>query len=574
MPRQNNIQIRRGTNSEWASANPTLVSGEPAFETDTSRLKIGDGLVAWSGLNYIGSKELLNIVRNDTGATIAAGQALYVSGIYNNSIPSVDKYIANSISENLFIGLAASNISNGSTGYAVSFGQIDNLNTTGGLNNLSVFGETWTNGTLLYAHPTAAGKFTSVKPSKAILVGTVIYAHGTQGKIFVRPKSYELLDDLYDVNTSSVSNNQYLQYNSTSSSWTPTSSGVFSNVNVNNNIQIVSSGTSQPNIISFDDTSTPNAYSVGSISNGMRLLLSSNNNLGHNAIGVDYAGNNNTWFSIPSGMSFKFFDGNDTIFSISRTAINYNGSGLVYGAGGTTNYLSKFTGSSRIGNSIIYDDGTNIGIGTTSPSTKLEVVATGTTSVDIAHFSNSNGVEKAKFALSSGGDGTLALIDGSNNSNIFLSSNASTNSYINCGNVGIGTTNPGYKLQVSGSFGATTKSFRIDHPSKPGYSLEYGSLESPYHGVRLTGRGKLVKGVGAVMLPNYLKDLIHDDDNLNIQITNIKHGKIIYIDKIDLKNDRFSVKADRAKSLGELHFFWTLTGVRKDVEGLVVEKEN
>jgi hypothetical protein len=306
----------------------------------------------------------------------------------------------------------------------------------------------------------------------------------------------------------------------------------------------------------------------------MRLLLSSNNNLGHNAIGVDYAGNNNTWFSIPSGMSFKFFDGNDTIFSISRTAINYNGSGLVYGAGGTTNYLSKFTGSSRIGNSIIYDDGTNIGIGTTSPSTKLEVVATGTTSVDIAHFSNSNGVEKAKFALSSGGDGTLALIDGSNNSNIFLSSNASTNSYINCGNVGIGTTNPGYKLQVSGSFGATTKSFRIDHPSKPGYSLEYGSLESPYHGVRLTGRGKLVKGVGAVMLPNYLKDLIHDDDNLNIQITNIKHGKIIYIDKIDLKNDRFSVKADRAKSLGELHFFWTLTGVRKDVEGLVVEKEN
>ena len=99
-------------------------------------------------------------------------------------------------------------------------------------------------------------------------------------------------------------------------------------------------------------------------------------------------------------------------------------------------------------------------------------------------------------------------------------------------------------------------------------------MESPYHGVRLTGRDKVIKGTGIVQLPDYLKDLIHDDNNLNIQITNIKHGKTIYVDSIDLKNDCFIVKADRAKSLGDLHFFWTLTGVRKDVENLVVEKRN
>lgn len=146
--------------------------------------------------------------------------------------------------------------------------------------------------------------------------------------------------------------------------------------------------------------------------------------------------------------------------------------------------------------------------------------------------------------------------------------------YDNGTNVGIGTSSPAYKLQVSGSFGATTKSFRIDHPSKPGWSLEYGSLESPYHGVRLTGRGKIIKGIGTIQLPNYLKNLIHNDLSLNIQLTNIRHSKTLYVSSIDLQNDKFEVKADRAKTLGELEFFWTLTGVRKDVDHLVVEKEN
>jgi hypothetical protein len=42
--------------------------------------------------------------------------------------------------------------------------------------------------------------------------------------------------------------------------------------------------------------------------------------------------------------------------------------------GGTTNYVSKFTGATTLGNSQIFDNGTNIGIGTASPTQKLDIL--------------------------------------------------------------------------------------------------------------------------------------------------------------------------------------------------------
>tara|TARA_R110001632_G_scaffold74788_1_gene170755 strand:- start:2185 stop:2586 length:402 start_codon:yes stop_codon:yes gene_type:complete len=47
------IQIRRDTASNWTSANPTLAQGELGAETDTSKIKIGDGSTAWSSLGYL-----------------------------------------------------------------------------------------------------------------------------------------------------------------------------------------------------------------------------------------------------------------------------------------------------------------------------------------------------------------------------------------------------------------------------------------------------------------------------------------------------------------------------------------
>ena len=53
--------------------------------------------------------------------------------------------------------------------------------------------------------------------------------------------------------------------------------------------------------------------------------------------------------------------------------------GDVVDGSGTANYVSKWSDADTITNSVVYDDGTNVGIGTTSPSTKLHILSSNPT---------------------------------------------------------------------------------------------------------------------------------------------------------------------------------------------------
>jgi hypothetical protein len=46
------IKLRRDTAANWTSANPILALGEPGLETDTRKVKYGDGSTTWNGLSY------------------------------------------------------------------------------------------------------------------------------------------------------------------------------------------------------------------------------------------------------------------------------------------------------------------------------------------------------------------------------------------------------------------------------------------------------------------------------------------------------------------------------------------
>ena len=47
------IQLRRDTAANWTSVNPVLGAGQPGVETDTRKVKVGNGVTAWNSLGYV-----------------------------------------------------------------------------------------------------------------------------------------------------------------------------------------------------------------------------------------------------------------------------------------------------------------------------------------------------------------------------------------------------------------------------------------------------------------------------------------------------------------------------------------
>lgn len=50
------FQLKRGTSDAWSRNNPVLKQGEPGYELDTGKLKIGNGITSWNNLAYFGGE--------------------------------------------------------------------------------------------------------------------------------------------------------------------------------------------------------------------------------------------------------------------------------------------------------------------------------------------------------------------------------------------------------------------------------------------------------------------------------------------------------------------------------------
>ena len=75
------IQIRRDTAANWTSANPTLAQGELGVETDTDKIKIGDGSTAWTSLGYLIDSASYLLASNNLSDLASAATALTNLGL-------------------------------------------------------------------------------------------------------------------------------------------------------------------------------------------------------------------------------------------------------------------------------------------------------------------------------------------------------------------------------------------------------------------------------------------------------------------------------------------------------------
>lgn len=67
------IQFMRSTSSAAASQAPLLQAGQPFYETDTHKLKIGDGSTAWNDLPYIGGSGSASSSGRNYGKVVVVG---------------------------------------------------------------------------------------------------------------------------------------------------------------------------------------------------------------------------------------------------------------------------------------------------------------------------------------------------------------------------------------------------------------------------------------------------------------------------------------------------------------------
>lgn len=118
-------------------------------------------------------------------------------------------------------------------------------------------------------------------------------------------------------------------------------------------------------------------------------------------------------------------------------------------------------------------------------------------------------------------------------------------------------------MTLNGAFNATSKSFLIDHPTKPGMKLRYGSLEGPENGVYIRGKQR----GNRIELPDYWIKLV-DPDSITVTLTPVGKHQKLYVDKIE--NNAVYVGNDGLFS-GEAHYFYVVYAERVDVEKLGVE---
>ena len=648
MPRQNTIQLRKGTLDQWNSKNTeVLASGEPGFETDTLRLKIGNGTTAWSGLNYVGlagtgasgylpkfsgSQTVANSLifddgtRVGIGTTTPSGQLHVLStgigaivGSYNewtnggklrvyaddndSQAQSIKSFISRTgVGLNIAVNATSYTVGGNGSGTNIGlYGYAANGSGNYGLYVDSGYGYFKSRVGIGTISPTAdlhvngSGIFTSGLNTNGLnsfkditILGKNSIPTWNQTAFYNKGDMVKFENQYY---TSLIDITTQCPMGSVPENWFCCPDGIYSAPTAGD---CPGGGGGI-----YSNSFSPTGYKPG------WAALGSGDFVAQNAYSYNLYNHNNITSSSITANDLLVKQGvirvNNSFFNTFNMTINSSGINIVDTAANktVTHISSLYLPSAAIVSNTNWNAGqlisiweiqANVSIGDLVLFTNLDdPVYNGVYKVETPIPYNDLAVQ---FVRASGFTNGTVLNNGisvyvANNNKKFIlnkdivgTSTVGTSSLLFTVDDGqsvmniLDTTDVVFAQGVSSqTIIAEQKFFKIKHPDpESGYShLQYGSLESPYNGVRLTGKDRINKGVCEVYLPNYLKHLIHEED-VSIQLTNHGHHKMLYVDKIDLKNNKFIVKGYRSKSGGPFNFYWSFTGIRKDVSILIPEQ--
>ena len=179
----------------------TVAPGELAWNVEDGTLDLGlNGEVT----QQVGQEQLA-FVRNLSGVTVANGAVVRVTGASGNKVTiDLASNVSESASSNTF-AVATQAITNNGSGYVTFTGLVRGLDTSA-----------FTEGAAIWLG--SSGQFTQtepVSPNHLVHLGWVVRSHATEGMIYVKVNNGWELDELHNVNISSVATNNMLRWNGT-----------------------------------------------------------------------------------------------------------------------------------------------------------------------------------------------------------------------------------------------------------------------------------------------------------------------------------------------------------------------
>jgi hypothetical protein len=370
----------------------------PSADGDASQIiqTDGDGQLSFVDLSSIegaASNFVYFEVKNETGSTINKGKGVRAVGTDGNSGHIlIDEMIADgSVESKYFLGVLETTVANGGFARVISFGQLDQFNTLG------QNGETWSDGDILWCDPANDGDFTITEPDgpNVKIAAAFILNSSTNGKIQVRVQANEGIHDLHDTRITSQVDGDVLVWNNTDGVWFNNST-----LNVDYTAGKVGIGTDSPTALltlessSFDPNPGIDIKSTASTPGSkIRFLDSSGSEV-----------STMESFSNPVIRHLQLNYGSTVAYS---STLNLNDGFLYLSTAGSERMRIKSNG--------------DVGIGTTDPNAKLEVV--GTTGVIVDSGSNSAALLTLKGDASSYGGGGQINIIGGNTDYMYYSTN-------------------------------------------------------------------------------------------------------------------------------------------------------